>query len=534
MILLRVLPHCAPEMPLHQSIGAINFMPVHQSEGLPLWRDFPEFWEYGAQWDQHLCSDGYVFKDKENCIAIYSDKHDPNQERTCREIARFSEKDAQLWSKISELERSDEFQRVQMDLLFNPAEMRITNEVMERQAMVYPKLVEAGIEPDSRSLAANAYETAREWFESPELQCCILRFAIGSVINISDPGQGGMVIGITTTLPTIGFNRGGTHMIAHAAHQWLVRNGCGFHINKHVEKAIVENGRATGIRLSDGTEVNARKLVISTLSPEQLVFRLVGKEHFPDKVVRRVKLLGSTFGCLMWYSFAVHEAPVYKAEAFNPDIHETMWLGLQADPDPIHLLRHCQHAGMHRFPDPEDYDIAVGCHSLVDPSYAPAGKHVVHHEQLAPPATAYTEREWMDIKKRYADELISIWGEYAPNMTWENVIGVDTNTPYDALRNSNLGPNGCMAGIDRTPAQIFENRPTPELANHRTPIKNLYATGTCWHVGSNAGASESYNCYKIIANDLGLEKPWEHPGKEEPDSLVEQLGEVRRRIRVTS
>ena len=46
---------------------------------VPLWRDFPEFWEYGARWDQHLCSDGYVFKDKENCIAIYSDKHDPNQ-----------------------------------------------------------------------------------------------------------------------------------------------------------------------------------------------------------------------------------------------------------------------------------------------------------------------------------------------------------------------------------------------------------------------------------------------------------------------
>ena len=90
-----------------------------------------------------------------------------------------------------------------------------------------------------------------------------------------------------------------------------------------------------------------------------------------------------------------------------------------------------------------------------------------------------------------------------------------------------------MAGIDRTPAQIFENRPTPELANHRTPIENLYATGTCWHVGSNAGSSESYNCYKIIANDLGLDKPWEHPGKEEPDSLVEQLREIKKRIRIT-
>jgi phytoene dehydrogenase-like protein len=48
----------------------------------PIWRDFPDFWEYGARWDQHTCSDGFVFKDKENCLAIYSDKHDPTQERT--------------------------------------------------------------------------------------------------------------------------------------------------------------------------------------------------------------------------------------------------------------------------------------------------------------------------------------------------------------------------------------------------------------------------------------------------------------------
>ncbi len=43
-------------------------------------------------------------------------------------------------------------------------------------------------------------------------------------------------------------------------------------------------------------------------------------------------------------------------------------------------------------------------------------------------------------------------------------------------------------------------------------------------------SSESYNCYKIIAKDLGLEKPWEEPGKEEPDSLVEQQRIVRKRV----
>jgi len=57
-----------------------------------------------------------------------------------------------------------------------------------------------------------------------------------------------------------------------------------------------------------------------------------------------------------------------------------------------------------------------------------------------------------------------------------------------------------------------------------------YATGACWHLGGNAGASESYNCYKIIARDLGLGKPWEEPDKKEPDSLVDQLRKVQKGV----
>jgi phytoene dehydrogenase-like protein len=420
--------------------------------------------------------------------------------------------------------------RVTTDMLFRPVEEQADPEVAKRQVALYPKLIQAGFTPDSLTLKASSLRAAQEWFESPELQSCILRFAVSSVVDVNDPGSGMSLMGMAATLPTIGFNRGGTHQIAHAAHQLLVRMGCEFFTNLEVEKAIIEGGVATGIRLRDGSEVAARKLVVSTLSPHQLVFDLIGEEHVGDLLKRRVRLLEDSFGCLMWYSFAVHQAPSYTAEAFNPDIHECQWLGMQPDPDPMHIARECRYQKLHKFPPLEDYAPTVGCHSLVDPSFAPPGKHVVQNEQLGPPAGAHTEREWLEIKNRYADELIRIWQEYAPNMTWDNVIGVDTNTAFDHTRMKNLGPNGTMAGIDRSPYQVVENRPTPELANHRTGIQRLYATGGSWHVGSNAGSTESYNCYKIIAKDLGLRKPWEEPGKEEPDSLVEQQRIVRKRV----
>jgi len=496
----------------------------------PIWRDFPDFWDYGARWDQHTCSDGFVFRDKDNCLAIYSDKHDPTQERTIKEIARFSEKDADTWRRVWDLATSDELMRVTTDTLFRPVEDHAAPEVVARQAAVFPKLLEAGFTPDSLTMKASALRAVQEWFDSPELQSCILRFAVSSVIDVNDAGSGMTAMGMASTLPTIGFNRGGTHQIAHAAHQLLVQMGCEFFTNTHVEKAIVENGAATGIRLADGSQIAARKLVVSTLSPHQLIFDLIGEEHVGDLLKRRVRLLEDTFGCLMWYSFALHEAPSYKAEAFNPDIHECQWLGLQPDPDPMHIARECMYQKLRRPAPLDDYAPTVGCHSLVDPTFAPPGKHVAHHEQLGPAATTHTEKEWLEIKKRYADELVKLWGDYAPNMTPDNIIGIDTNTAFDHQRMRNLGPNGTMAGIDRPPYQVIENRPTPELANHRTPIERLYATGGSWHVGSNAGSSESYNCYKIIAKDLGLDKPWEEPGKEEPDSLVEQQRIIRRRV----
>jgi len=499
---------------------------------LPLWRDFPEFWEYGARIDQHLCTDGAIFRKNQTCLAIYSDKYDMSQERTAKEIARFSERDAEKWLKMRKVWLGKEMQNVQMDHIFRPAEDKLDPKVLERQIAVYPQLVEigAGVEPDPLILMSTHTRNVQELWESKEMQYCNLRFVLGSAMDVNQPGAGAWTFGFCATMPNIGFCPGGTHQVAHAAHQILVANGCQFFTHSEVDKVIIDNGTAKGIRLTDGTEVGARKLVVSTLNPQQLCFDLIGREHIPERMARRVELLESVFGCLMWYSFAVHEAPKYEAAAFNPDVNDCFYLGLAEDNDPGHVARECYWTRLGKWPPLEDYCPTVWCHSLVDPSYAPPGKHIVNHEQLGPPASAHTEREWLEIKKRYAEELMSIWQKHAPNMTWDNVIGCDSSTPYDQLRLKNLGPNGCMALLDRVPYQTDDKRPIPELANHRTPIKNLYATGSAWHLGANSGASESYNCYKIIAKDMNLGKPWEEPGKEEPDSLYQLWLTILKRL----
>jgi beta-carotene ketolase (CrtO type) len=497
----------------------------------PLWRDFPEFWDYGAQIDQYTCSNGGIFRKNETCLGIYSEKHDPTQERTAKEIARFSERDAEKWLKLWQLWLGDGFQRVQFDTIFNPAEDRMTAEVMNRQMELLPGLVEADFVPDGLIMAASHLRAALDTWESKELQYCVVRTALTGAYDVSDPGVGATTMGQAATMPTMSFTKGGTHQIAHAAHQVLVQNGCQFFTHVEVKKAIIENGTATGIQLTDGSQVRARKLVVSTLSPHQLCFDLIGREYLDYKLARRVEQLESRFGCIMWYSFALHEAPRYKAAAFNPDINETFWLGLAEDNDPMHVARECHYSRLGLWPPLEDYCPVVWCNSLVDPAYAPPGKHVAQCEQLGPPASAHTEKEWMEIKKRYAEDIVGLWQRHALNMNWDNIMGVDTNTPYDNLRMKNLAPHGGIALGDRIAYQVDANRPTPELANHRTPIQNLYATGAAWHLGGSASSSESYNCYKIIAKDMGLSKPWEEKGKEDPDSLVAVQRNLNKRLR---
>jgi len=141
--------------------------------------------------------------------------------------------------------------------------------------------------------------------------------------------------------------------------------------------------------------------VTAGLSAGQLL-EIVGREVFGDEICQKVDALStSNIGNIMWYSFALHEAPKYKAEAFNPDIHETFWLGLAPSSDVEHIARECDAANLGKIPPLNDFNPVVWCHSLVDPSYAPPGKHVAQHEMQGPRATDLSEKEWLELKKKH-------------------------------------------------------------------------------------------------------------------------------------
>src|SRR3972149_3589484 len=86
--------------------------------------------------------------------------------------------------KLWKIACSDEYLRVTIDSIFNPPEWMTAPEFMERQVAVAPLVMEADLLPDGTMLAGSMMRTVKEWFDSPELQSCILRFGVSSVIDV--------------------------------------------------------------------------------------------------------------------------------------------------------------------------------------------------------------------------------------------------------------------------------------------------------------------------------------------------------------
>jgi phytoene dehydrogenase-like protein len=117
------------------------------------------------------------------------------------------------------------------------------------------------------------------------------------------------------------------------------------------------------------------------------------------------------------------------------------------------------------------------------------------------------------MKGEALERMLAEWRKYAPNMTPDNVIASFITTPYDVVnRHLDMLEGGWVEG-SMTAAQLGRFRPTPEFANYRTPVQNLYICSSNLHSGGGIGRGSSYCAYKTIAQDLGLPRFWEKSGR---------------------
>ena len=471
-------------------------------------KDFPELKDRGLEWVPCIYPMGGVFVEDNDCWILQGPYQDPSGEKTAKDWERFSPRDAATFLKVWKGWRE----------IIRPALVKSMHTVappphepdeMEKAATRFVK--EIGLE-EPFCYIQNPLELFRDLFESEALIAGLCR--IGQTYDGISPleyGMGLLRLFMVMAISDYGNLKGGTHSAAHAMYKVFTEDGGKCFTRHEVDRVIIDNGKAKGIKLVDGIEIEAKKAVISTLDPDSVVFKLTGKEHWNLRTVRRVANLARWRITIAMYTWALHELPRFdKAAAVLPEINQTAQVVIcSKDPDVL-----CRNACA-RYMGQWDWEPnLLSLQYSTDKTRAPEGKTVILTESYQPGANHFTAEEWRTHKRRHAQQVMDTFAKVSSNMTWDNVIGYAPLTPLDHCHLLNMAPTGNWGIIDHTPTQIGKYRPVPELARHKTPISGFYATGSAWPPFGGAFPGQGYTCYKVLAEDFGLRKPWEEKGRE--------------------
>jgi phytoene dehydrogenase-like protein len=136
--------------------------------------------------------------------------------------------------------------------------------------------------------------------------------------------------------------------------------------------------------------------------------------------------------------------------------------------------------------------------TAVDPSLAPAGKHILSmFIQYAP--YHLKDSTWDVERDRFADRCFDILNEYAPNFK-ASVINRQILAPPDLERIYGITGGNIMQG-SMSLSSMFSFRPVAGFANYQTPIRGLYMCGAAAHPGGGVMGAAGWNAARVILRD---------------------------------
>jgi phytoene dehydrogenase-like protein len=417
-------------------------------------------------------------------LSIWSDT-----ERTRREIAKFSKKDAAAYPKF------EEFWDGVLDLI---------EPLLLAPPVSLGELVSAFPGPATDELVRNlfllsAQDFLDQWFESDQLKVALGTSAvIGEMVGPRTPGTAYVLahhnIGTLQGVRRVwGFSKGGMGRMTEAMAKAAVHFGATIRTDAEVRAVNVRDGRATGVTLATGEVVEARA-VASSVDAQHTYLELVPPGVMPPEVVRAVRRIRSR-GAALKFNAALDGLPRFTAAPETPGLHHGGAIQICPSMD---YLEHAYDDGKYgQFSDRPFLDCEI--QSVADPSMAPPGKHVMTcFVQYAPYELRGTS--WAEFKPEAAERILDTFAEFAPNIRqvvrhWEIV------SPVDIERTLGMTGGNIFQG-NLSPDQIFAFRPILGWAGYRTPLPGLYLCGSAAHPGGGVTGAPGHNAAQVILEDL--------------------------------
>jgi phytoene dehydrogenase-like protein len=407
--------------------------------------------------------------------------------RTRREIARHSPTDAEAYEEYGKL-------MVQLAMAVKPMLGIVPPEPtswspkeligLANMGRQFRGLEEKLLYDLTKLMTMSSADFLDEWFETDVLKATMSASGIiGTFMGPRSPGTAYVLLHhymgeLDGAFRSWGFARGGMGSISRVIADAARHHGAEIRTQAAVDRVLIKNGRAYGV--TTNKEEFQAKVIVSGVDPKRTFLKMVDSQHLDAEFLRQVnsfKIRGSS-------------AKVNLALDALPDF--TSWPGagphlagaISISPSLDYIERAYDDAKYGDFSRRPYMDIILP--SMLDPSMAPPGKHVMSiFVQYAP----YHLRDatWPEKRDALGDTVVDTLAEYAPNIK-SIILHRQVVTPWDLEQEFGLTEGNIFQG-ELTLDQLFFLRPVPGWAQYRTPVKNLYMCGSCTHPGGGVMAA---------------------------------------------
>ncbi len=414
--------------------------------------------------------------------------------RTCREIARFSAKDAERYPAYEAY--VERIARLVEPLFLHPppqfppqrpgdwlAPLRGGRALM---ALDNTQLADA-----AKLMTRSVQSILDEWFESDALKVALATDGvIGTNGGPRTPGTAYVLLhhvmgGVGGVRGLWGFVEGGMGAITQALAASAQAHGAVIRTDAPVASVLTRGDAATGVVLANGDEYHAN-VVISNADPKRTFLHLVERNALPEEFVAQIESYqceGSSFKL----NLALNELPDYTAfpgATLGPQHRGTTHIC----PDLDYLERAWDDA---KYGAPSEHPLLdITIPTAYDSSLAPPGKHVMGvFAQYAP--YSLKESAWPEEKETFTQRVIDTLAAYAPNLPGA-IEHVHALSPLDLEQEYGLTGGNIFHG-ELSLDQLYFMRPALGWARYATPLRNLYLCGSGTHPGGGVTGAPGHN-----------------------------------------
>jgi len=430
----------------------------------------------------------------------YGSYHDP--EVAYREMARFSRHDADAYERYS----SDVMRQCRLirDFLLTtpPDPTSFKPKDIKEFITIGNKFLEMGEErmyETIRFWTMSVAEYLDEYFETDVIKASLSGSGIiGTALGIHSPGTAYVLLhhymgDVDGNVGSWGFARGGMGSVANAIAGAFQAYGGELRTDAGVDQIIVRNGKATGVALENGEEINGR-IVVSAMDVKRTFLNCMDKSDLPEAFHNRVenfKIRGSS-GKL---NIALDGMPTFPAlPKGSPLLHGDMHFS-----DSMERMERAYDDWKEGTWSKDPYvDMVIP--TSIDPTMAPPGKHFMScFIQYCP--HKLEGRDWTsDEEEQFAQTVINQIADYSPDFK-DLILHYEVRTPQTIEEDIGITEGNIFHG-ELTLDQVLFNRPVPGYAQYRSPVGGLYMCGSSTHPGGGVMSAPGANAAREILADL--------------------------------